>query len=1299
MAQAVYQLPERVDGGWQRLSYQSDPDGFKAAAYQRIALDGKKEIRIVFAGTDDFEDLKTDVNQGSWLPTGVFDRIAEQQFVRAQAFASRYAHLAQTDADISDLKFVGHSLGGALAQFASATLDVPATVFNSSALLKMEDHLSSKQKSSADKLVTQFVLEGDPIQPGTRFFGGAQHGVEYLIKAAPGLDVDKATSAFGTAVVRHGMEGVVLSLNDAITRSKEPPQASSLGVDKIAALRDELVSQRVAVPREAAELIARNSQLLAEALTAIQKDAKSPQFEKAFGVPTETALKYLDKAVKVYEWKAAFDKDLNQFHDQPFVLVHSELFWKASEQGWSRIVDELYKASGKPSGPDFGSFDLFRAGVETANQGHLNVDSIEHGLDGLVGASWALVGWTASGGNPRVAQLSQQAGQLAAESLRFETRGVFKDVVTSSGGYGDNLLSMYRTAQERRRFDGQSVQTFDQWLGPESLKIKNDVGFTPSHDKQAAQLQQQIETEGHLSIKTIGLTLNPQNIRESIDNNRIALDLANPDHKAVVVGVGPLADNAYYDTVRRLGEGNVKRVSVAMSTFERNRIAEDFGADTVINISQEHYREITQAGYRRVEFDPRDNPSPTRKPDNVVAPPDNWKRAGIDPRQPPPPRPMSSIRDQMSRAISDSIGGYGFSSPRVGGVMLQGAAEMGDTNSPLTTGNFSLVFQGGGGEINIPTLRRFVTALWATYFTTNGPGISIDPIQGFTNRHVVRYIGRVVNSDLGRVMRETDYQMKSWAVGTSRPDIPNWLTPEEIGIRNGTVHVGAPSRFWFVPERMKFSKADNTLLFDSGEMTVKTEYLFGGKGDKNPENEEWAQQFTKRYAEIAQHYAVFDELFEYAKLVSLSKYLKQRRLPLLWFLLANREMVITEDSPGTVKAFAKKSDYNEEIRIAGGVDLSPGITADSYVVDAELLKALAEARKNSPATEKSEAKATGPIEIVQRTNKSLTVTPSQTVVISESRSGGDKFATDLGLRLAGVPHLEIARYRRTDFPRVHTFGRDWHLMIPYAVKPGSEARRSFAGWRVPETMILQNLLTGHEESLHFDTNKYEIAGYIPESPKTALNIGLFFLSDRTFRLADKLGCHFQFDEAGRLTDMVLAPNYQVGYEYAQKKVNWRNFDVLPFRLEPEGAETLTVQHARVPKLLRLHDSGTGNEQVFGFSNDNPSKAARYTPTNAGNSDYQFIALMTDGSFVLKHRSGTEIDFDAGGRFSYLVVDILQKMIQPPYEVRFEYDVSHGQYRIATARVFDQKSNKPLHAIVYNYSRSGVLEGTSIVSAK
>ena len=47
------------------------------------------------------------------------------------------------------------------------------------------------------------------------------------------------------------------------------------------------------------------------------------------------------------------------------------------------------------------------------------------------------------------------------------------------------------------------------------------------------------------------------------------------------------------------------------------------------------------------------------------------------------------------------------------------------------------------------------------------------------------------------------------------------------------------------------------------------------------------------------------ELFEYAKMVSLSKYLKENGVPMLWYL-SNKDMILTEDS-GTVDALARKS--------------------------------------------------------------------------------------------------------------------------------------------------------------------------------------------------------------------------------------------------------------------------------------------------------------------------------------------------------------------------------------------------------
>src|SRR6185436_19351849 len=108
--------------------------------------------------------------------------------------------------------------------------------------------------------------------------------------------------------------------------------------------------------------------------------------------------------------------------------------------------------------------------------------------------------------------------------------------------------------------------------------------------------------------------------------------------------------------------------------------------------------------------------------------------------------------------------------------------------------------------------------------------------------------------------------------------------------------------------------------------------------------------------------------------------------------------------------------------------------------------------------------------------------PSASVVICDSADGG-MFATDLGLRRGKDPDLELARFHRQESPQVQTFGRDWHILIPYSIHPASEKRITFQNVKIPEAMVLRNLLSGREETLRFDAaNRFEIAGYFPDNP-------------------------------------------------------------------------------------------------------------------------------------------------------------------------------------------------------------------------
>ena len=270
-------------------------------------------------------------------------------------------------------------------------------------------------------------------------------------------------------------------------------------------------------------------------------------------------------------------------------------------------------------------------------------------------------------------------------------------------------------------------------------------------------------------------------------------------------------------------------------------------------------------------------------------------------------------------------------SPDVGGVMLKGAASVvGDAPSSVDASKlFTLIASGDNAVLSREAHRRFVTALWSVYYSNEDPGISIDPIAWGADKQLVRYIGRVVNTDLGRVMRDADYLMKKWAVGTEKPDIPGFRDVDTIAGVDGMTYADASRRFWFVPEGMTFKASDGVFLFDHGRITLKTELMLEGRQTHVVESDqEFARFFTDHYEQIAARYPVYDELFEYAKLVSVAKYLKQQNVPLHWFLMAHLDDVITEDSIGAVDTLSKGSKFLKDVRIEGGVDMS-----GQYVLD------------------------------------------------------------------------------------------------------------------------------------------------------------------------------------------------------------------------------------------------------------------------------------------------------------------------------------------------------------------------------
>ncbi|MFP4057912.1 MAG: hypothetical protein ACLF0G_13680 [Candidatus Brocadiia bacterium] len=633
--------------------------------------------------------------------------------------------------------------------------------------------------------------------------------------------------------------------------------------------------------------------------------------------------------------------------------------------------------------------------------------------------------------------------------------------------------------------------------------------------------------------------------------------------------------------------------------------------------------------------------------------------------------------------------------PDIGGVMLHGAASPADgprqaAGVEVASGEFSLVVKGKNARLDPRTLRKFVTALWAVYYCPQPPGISIDPIAPGAEKHLVRYIGKVVNTDLGRVMREADYQMKKWAVGTERPDVPGFLPVDGWWARGGAGVLGASRRFWLVPRQMTFKRADGMLLFDRGEIEVKTEYAVKGMARRAaPGDLEFARFFTEHYDEIASEYPVYKELFEYAKMVSLAQYLKRSGVPLHWFLMANRHLVLTEDSPGTVDALAKGSEHIRGLTIEGGVELGTG---SRFVLDEQAVAALRSARArwearrpratalDSPAPRR-EMRAVPTSFDVGRA--SYTTVPQQALTAGEDRRGA-RYCTDLALRNGGEPGLELVRVYDPRRPEGGEFGLGWRLLVPYRIRPAGEEKTEFRGAVLPTRMAVDDLLAGTSEVLTFSTDRYAIVGWVPEDVGESRVIGLFLTAGLGYRLADKLGNEFRFDPAGRLTDMVFWDTHHVKLAYVDGLTD--AFAESPYDFEVVGEERADFGPVRLARRVRIRDRLHGSSEVLAF--DGSEEVARYVPATEGESRWRFAALMSDGSLRALDRHGNEVAFEPGGGFAGMAPGrpMVEALSHGEQKVQLAYTLDgRGRMRVATARV---AGGGP--AVHYHYDGQGRL---------
>lgn len=641
-------------------------------------------------------------------------------------------------------------------------------------------------------------------------------------------------------------------------------------------------------------------------------------------------------------------------------------------------------------------------------------------------------------------------------------------------------------------------------------------------------------------------------------------------------------------------------------------------------------------------------------------------------------------------------------SPNVGGILLNTSSNVLGTGRDeagldLSEGTFSIVLEGMGDRMSSETHRKFVTALWAVYYDREDPGVSIDPIAPGVDRHMVRYLGKVINTDLGRIMREADYLMKCWAVGTERPDIPGFNEIEVLAAGLGGPESGISRRIFFVPEDMTFTRSGGMLLFSSGRMRVKTEYLLSNmKGQSNPADDSFADFFTSHYDRIAENYPVYKDLFNYAKLVSLAQYLKEQGIPLHWYLMAHKDLVITEDSPGTVEELMKGSPVREGVVVCGGVELGG---QGKYVYDEKAIQAvqaaLAIRRQSNPSHDELHSNRRNHVTPLSPVSfevdkGSYSIVPQHTAACSKDIRG-IRYQTDLAVRASGHPGIEIVRFFDPSGSECGEFGNGWRLLVPYRLWPADSSCFAFAGAMIPEKMGIENLLTGQMEILAFDTDRFGVAAYVPVSEKSQ-TVGLFLMSDTSFRLVDKLQNEFQFDAAGYLTDMVFSEDQHFHFDYVEGFTN--AFEKPPYQLLPADGESLPQGTAFFPRQMKVLNLVAGSEEMLEL--ENGSDFICYKPKAGQNSEFGVLAVMADSSFRLIDKEGNEIAFDGAGKFRGATFSSNRRMVSSVsmgrQRVVFRYTVDRqGRMVIASLRFYPGTGGgEPAYVVRYSYDEAGNL---------
>jgi hypothetical protein len=230
--------------------------------------------------------------------------------------------------------------------------------------------------------------------------------------------------------------------------------------------------------------------------------------------------------------------------------------------------------------------------------------------------------------------------------------------------------------------------------------------------------------------------------------------------------------------------------------------------------------------------------------------------------------------------------------------------------------------------------------------------------------------------------------------------------------------------------------------------------------------------------------------------------------------------------------------------------------------------------------------------------------------------------------------------------------------------------------------------------LTFSEDRYAAAGYVPAAVEASQVVGLFLMSDGSFRMADKLGNQFHFDPGGRMTELALspAPGDRMGIEYLDRFT--AAFVQPPYAARPADDRQMDFLNLRIPRRIEVRDRVHDHVEVLAFDPD--GELPGYVPADATSSRFRVVALLSNGGLQIVDRHGNQIRLDRGWDFDSILPprerQLVRSVTMGGHRVDFNYTLDgQGHVVIATAAVAEDKPQTgSVWGVRYEYDDQGRL---------